>query len=184
MVPRNPMDLFYRALPCPFVMRTTGMALAPVPGTRPASRPGRTWISLGDMPDAKGTAKGTTVNPRDEIDHLIAQHPDWRGAVLAHLRKTILEVDPDIIEEWKWMGSPVWSCGGILCVGNIFKHRVKLVFNDGAVLPDPNHVFNAGLDGNKWRAIDISEGDAVDDDALQALVRAAVDLNRAKPKRK
>lgn len=129
-------------------------------------------------------AKGTSVNPSEEIDNLIAQHPDWRGATLAHLRKTILDTDPEIFEEWKWMGSPVWSCNGIICVGNIFKHRVKLVFNDGAALPDPDHIFNAGLDGNKWRAIDISEGDAVDDGALQALVRAAVSLNRTKPKQK
>ena len=78
------------------------------------------------------------MNPSEEIDNLIAQHPDWRGATLAKLRKTILEVDPEIIEEWKYMGSPVWSLNGIICVGNIFKDKVKLGFMDGAALSDPD----------------------------------------------
>jgi hypothetical protein len=111
---------------------------------------------------------------------LIAQNQDWRGATLAKLRKTILEADPEIIEEWKWMGSPVWELNGILCVGNIFKKRVKLVFNDGAALSDPDRLFNAGLTGNKWRAIDVSEGDHIEEGALKALVRAAISFNQAK----
>jgi len=120
------------------------------------------------------------MNPSEEIDNLIAQNQDWRGATLAKLRKTILEVDPEIIEEWKWMGSPVWELNGILCVGNIFKKRVKLVFNDGAALSDPDRLFNAGLTGNKWRAIDVSEGDHIEEGALKALVRAAISFNQAK----
>jgi hypothetical protein len=120
------------------------------------------------------------MNPSEEIDNLIAQNQDWRGATLAKLRKTILEVDPEIIEEWKWMGSPVWELNGIICVGNIFKKRVKLVFNDGAALSDPDRLFNAGLTGNKWRAIDVSEGDHIEEGALKALVRAAISFNQAK----
>jgi hypothetical protein len=120
------------------------------------------------------------MNPSEEIDNLIAQNQDWRGATLAKLRKTILEADPEIIEEWKWMGSPVWELNGIICVGNIFKKRVKLVFNDGAALSDPDRLFNAGLTGNKWRAIDVSEGDHIEEGALKALVRAAISFNQAK----
>jgi hypothetical protein len=120
------------------------------------------------------------MNPTEEIDNLIAQNQDWRGATLAKLRKTILEVDPEIIEEWKWMGSPVWSLNGIICVGNIFKNRVKLVFNDGAALSDPDKLFNAGLAGNKWRAIDVSEGDHIDEGSLKTLVRAAISYNQSK----
>ena len=120
------------------------------------------------------------MNPSEEIDNLIAQNQDWRGATLAKLRKTILEVDPEIIEEWKWMGSPVWELNGIICVGNIFKKRVKLVFNDGAALSDPDRLFNAGLTGYKWRAIDVSEGDHIEEGALKALVRAAISFNQAK----
>ena len=93
------------------------------------------------------------MNPSEEIDNLIAQNQDWRGATLAKLRGTILEVDPEIIEEWKWMGSPVWSLNGIICVGNIFKNKVQLVFMNGAALSDPDRLFNAGLEGNKRRAI-------------------------------
>ena len=123
------------------------------------------------------------MKPSEEIDNLIAQNQDWRGATLAKLRKTILEVDPEIIEEWKWMGSPVWSLNGIICVGNIFKNRVKLVFNDGAALNDPDTLFNAGLAGNKWRAIDVSEGDQIDEGSLKTLVRAAISHNQSKKKK-
>jgi hypothetical protein len=123
------------------------------------------------------------MNPSEEIDNLIAQHPDWRGATLAKLRKTILEVDPEIIEEWKWMGSPVWSLHGIICVGNIFKNKVQLVFMDGAALNDPDKIFNAGLEGNKRRAIDVNEGDHIEEASLKTLVRAAVSYNQAKKKK-
>ncbi len=123
------------------------------------------------------------MNPSEEIDNLIAQNQDWRGATLAKLRKTILEVDPEIIEEWKWMGSPVWSLNGIICVGNIFKNKVQLVFMDGAALSDPDKLFNAGLEGNKRRAIDVYEGDHIEEGSLKTLVRAAISYNQAKGKK-
>ncbi|MBC7591357.1 MAG: DUF1801 domain-containing protein [Salinibacterium sp.] len=109
----------------------------------------------------------------DEIEALIAKHPDWRGALFTRIRRTILAVDPEILETWKWMGSPVWELGGIICVGNIHKNKVKLTFMDGAALPDPDHIFNAELEGNKRRAIDFFEGDATSEKSLQALIRAA-----------
>ena len=98
------------------------------------------------------------MNPSEEIDNLIAQNQDWRGATLAKLRKTILEVDPEIVEEWKWMGSPVWSLNGIICVGNIFKNKVKLVFADGAALSDPDRLFNADLVGNQGGLLKSTKG--------------------------
>jgi hypothetical protein len=123
------------------------------------------------------------MNPSEEIDNLIAQHQDWRGATLAELRKTILEVDPEIVEEWKWMGSPVWELNGIICVGNIFKTQVQLVFMDGAALDDPDNLFNAGLEGNKRRTIAVYEGAHVEEAALKTLVRAAISHNQAKKKK-
>lgn len=123
------------------------------------------------------------MNPSEEIDDLIAQHPDWRGATLAQLRKTILEVDPEIVEEWKWMGSPVWELDGIICVGNIFKNRVQIVFMNGAALSDPDNVFNTGLAGNQRRGIDVLEGDHIAEGSLQSLVRAAISHNQAKRKK-
>jgi hypothetical protein len=127
--------------------------------------------------------KGTAMNPSEEIDNLIAQHQDWRGATLAELRKTILEVDPEIVEEWKWMGSPVWELNGIICVGNIFKTQVQLVFMDGAALDDPENLFNAGLEGNRRRTIAVYEGAHVEEAALKTLVRAAISYNQAKKKK-
>ena len=110
----------------------------------------------------------------DEIEALIAKHPDWRGALFTRIRSTVLAVDPEIVETWKWMGSPVWELGGIICVGNIHKNKVKLTFMDGAALPDPDHIFNAELEGKKRRAIDFVEEDATSEESLQALIRAAV----------
>ncbi len=124
------------------------------------------------------------MNPSERIDELIAGLTDWRGKTLASVRKTILEADPEIIEEWKWMGSPVWSRDGIIAVGNAHKDKVKLTFSNGASLPDPGKLFNAGLEGNKWRAIDLFEGDKINDRALRNLVRAAVDYNQIRLKRK
>ena len=118
------------------------------------------------------------------IDEMIAELTDWRGKTLASVRKSILEADPEIIEEWKWMGSPVWSRDGIIAVGNAHKDKVKLTFSHGASLPDPDKLFNAGLGGNAWRAIDLFEGDKMNDRALKNLVRAAVDYNQIKLKRK
>ncbi|MGA3078644.1 MAG: DUF1801 domain-containing protein [Bryobacteraceae bacterium] len=115
---------------------------------------------------------------------MIAGLTDWRGKTLAGIRKSILETDREIIEEWKWMGSPVWSRDGIIAVGNAHKDKVKLTFSHGASLPDPDKLFNAGLAGNTWRAIDLFEGDKIDARALRDLVRAAVDYNQIKLKRK
>ena len=120
------------------------------------------------------------MTPSEEIDALIAEHADWRGARLASLRATILAVDPEVYEQWKWMGSPVWELKGILCVGNIFKNKVKLTFMDGAALSNPAGIFNAELEGNKRRAIDFFEADVTNETALQALIRAAIAYNQAK----
>jgi hypothetical protein len=124
------------------------------------------------------------MNPSERIDELIAKLTDWRGKTLAGIRKTILEADREIIEEWKWMGSPVWSHDGIIAVTTALKDKVKLTFSHGASLPDPDKLFNAALEGNTWRAIDFFEGDKINERALKNLVRAAVDYNRIKLKRK
>jgi hypothetical protein len=124
------------------------------------------------------------MNPSQRIDQLIAGLTDWRGKTLASIRKIILEADREIIEEWKWMGSPVWSHDGIIAVGNAHKDKVKLTFSRGASLPDPDKLFNAGLGGNAWRAIDLFEGNKINERALRNLVRAAVDCNQIKLKRK
>ena len=118
------------------------------------------------------------------IDELIAELTDWRGKTLASIRKSILEADREIIEEWKWMGSPVWSRDGIIAVGNAHKEKVKLTFAHGAKLPDPDQIFNAGLEGKVWRAIDVFEGDKINERALKTLVRAAVAYNQTKMKKK
>jgi len=120
----------------------------------------------------------------DQIDQLIAKLADWRGKTLAGIRKTILATDPKISEEWKWMGSPVWSCDGIIAVGNAHKDKVKLTFAHGASLDDPDKLFNAGLDGKVWRAIDVFEGDKINERALKDLIRAAIEYNQTKLKTK
>ena len=122
------------------------------------------------------------MNPGEEIESLITQHQDWRGPMLAKLRKAILEVDPEIVEEWKGMGSPVWELDGIICVGNIFTNKVQLVFTNGAALDDPDGVFNAGLEGDQRRPIAVLEGDHVKEAPLKTLVRAATGHNQAKKK--
>jgi hypothetical protein len=124
------------------------------------------------------------MNPSQRIDELIANLTDWRGKMFAGIRKTILEADREIIEEWKWMGSPVWSRGGQIAVANAHKNKVKVTFSHGASIPDPDKLFNAGLEGKVWRAIDFFEGDRINERALKNLVRAAVDYNRIKLKRK
>jgi hypothetical protein len=124
------------------------------------------------------------MNPSERIDQMIAELTDWRGKTVASVRKSVLAADPEIVEDWKWMGSPAWSRDGMIAVGNAHKDKVKLTFSHGASLPDPDKLFNAGLDGKVWRAIDLYEGDKVDERALTELVRAAVDYNRLKPKRK
>jgi hypothetical protein len=120
------------------------------------------------------------MNPSQRIDQLIAGLADWRGESLSTIRKCILEVDPEIVEEWKWRGSPVWSRDGIIAVANAHKDKVKITFYNGARLADPDKLFNAGLDGNAWRAIDLFEGDKIAERALKSLIRAAVDYNQRK----
>ena len=111
------------------------------------------------------------------IDEKIKELADWRGKMLAKVRKVIHESDPAIVEEWKWRGTPVWSHAGIVCTGETYKSVVKMTFAKGAALPDPAGLFNSSLDGNVRRAIDIHEGENVDEAALKALIRAAVALN-------
>ncbi|WP_433706267.1 DUF1801 domain-containing protein [Paraburkholderia sacchari] len=124
------------------------------------------------------------MTPSEQIDALIASITDWRGATFAAVRRAILEADKDIVEEWKWMGSPVWSRDGIIAVANAHKGKVKLTFQYGASLPDPKKLFNAGLDGNQRRAIDFFEGDKVDARALNALIHAAIEFNQIKKTKK
>jgi hypothetical protein len=117
------------------------------------------------------------------IDQRIAELGDWRGDTLARMRTLIKEADPDVVEEWKWMGTPVWEHDGIICTGESYKKVVKLTFAKGASLPDPTGLFNSSLDGNVRRAIDIAEGEEVDAAAFKALVGEAIALNTARPSR-
>lgn len=119
-----------------------------------------------DMPDPSG-----------QIDRLIAEIPDWRSKTFARVRKIIREADPEIVEEFKWMGTPVWSRDGVIAVANAFKGRVNVTFAYGASLPDPAKLFNAGFEGNQRRAINFFEDDAIDERALKSLVRAAIEYN-------
>jgi hypothetical protein len=124
------------------------------------------------------------MSASENIDRLIARLADWRGKTLASIRKAILAADREIVEEWKWMGSPVWSCAGNIVVGNAHKDKVKLTFAHGASLPDPEKLFNNGFGGKVWRAIDVFEGDKIDARALKNLVRAAIDYNQRKSEKK
>jgi hypothetical protein len=122
-----------------------------------------------------GSTEGQSAS--ELIDKRIAELGDWRGQTLSRMRKLIKEADPDVVEEWKWMGTPVWSHDGIICTGESYKSTVKLTFSKGASLKDPAKLFNSSLDGNVRRAIDIHEGEEVDAGAFKALIRAAVALN-------
>ena len=122
-------------------------------------------------------------SPSALIDGRIAELADWRGAMLARIRATIRQADPEIVEEWKWRGVPVWSHDGIVCTGETYRSVVKLTFARGAALDDPSGLFNASLEGNTRRAIDIPEGADLDEDALKALIRAAVALNVSRARR-
>ena len=117
------------------------------------------------------------------IDARIAELGDWRGDMLSRLRTLVKEADPDVVEEWKWRGVPVWSDNGILCTGETYKNAVKMTFAKGASLEDPAHLFNASLEGNTRRAIDFHEGAEVDEKALKSLIRDAAALNKTKAKR-
>jgi hypothetical protein len=122
-------------------------------------------------------------NPSDRIDRMIAELRDWRGETFADIRKTILSADREIVEEWKWMGSPVWSRDGMIAVANAHKGKVKVTFAHGAKFADPDKLFNDGLDGNARRAIDYFEGDKVDTRGLKKLVLAAIAYNQTKLKK-
>ena len=119
-------------------------------------------------------------SPSELIDQRIAELGDWRGDTLARVRALIKEADPQVVEEWKWRGVPVWEDHGIICTGETYKSVVKLTFAKGASLENPAGLFNSSLEGNTRRAIDIREGEVIDGDALKALVRAAIALNRSK----
>jgi hypothetical protein len=121
-------------------------------------------------------------SPSERIDGRIAELGDWRGEILARLRALIREAVPDVVEEWKWRGVPVWYRDGMICTGETYKNAVKATFAKGAALDDPAGLFNASLDGNVRRAIDFHEGDEIDEGALRALVRAAADLNASSAK--
>ena len=122
-------------------------------------------------------------SPARLIDARIEELGDWRGATLARVRRLIKQADPDVVEEWKWRGVPVWSHAGILCTGETYKNAVKMTFAKGASLEDPSRLFNSSLEGNTRRAIDFHEGDEIDEKALKALIRAAVALNKTKARR-
>ncbi len=136
----------------------------------------------------RSSARQDTGSASQLITKRIADLDDWRGETLAKIRALIKEADPDVVEEWKWMGTPVWSHGGIICTGETYKSVVKMTFAKGASLADPKRLFNSSLDGNVRRAIDIREGEAINAPALKALIREAIALNlsgvkSARPKR-
>ncbi len=130
----------------------------------------------------KNSDNENSKSPSQLITDRIAELGDWRGETLANVRKLIKAADPAIIEEWKWRGVPVWSDGGIVCTGESYKTHVKLTFMKGASIKDPDGVFNASLDGNARRAIDLHEGDSIDESAFKDIIRAAVELNSKKKK--
>jgi hypothetical protein len=129
----------------------------------------------------KSRSKGKS--PSDLIDARIKELDDWRGKTLSRLRSLIKQADPEVVEEWKWRGVPVWSHDGLICTSETYKNVVKMTFFKGASLKDPARLFNASLDGHARRAIDLHEGEKIDEDALKALVRAAVALNESSARR-
>jgi hypothetical protein len=128
----------------------------------------------------KKDARQNAGSPSELIDARIDELGDWRGEMLARIRDIVKRADPDVIEEWKWRGTPVWSHDGIICTGETYKSVVKMTFFKGASLDDPSALFNSSLEGNTRRAIDFREGEEIDENALMALIRAAVDLNSAR----
>ncbi|HET9716842.1 MAG TPA: DUF1801 domain-containing protein [Pseudolabrys sp.] len=121
-------------------------------------------------------------SPSQLIDARIKELGDWRGKMLSRIRALIKEADPEVVEEWKWRGVPVWSHDGLICTGETYKNVVKMTFAKGAALKDPKSLFNSSLEGNTRRAIDLHEGDKIDEKALKTLIRAAVTLNKSKAK--
>lgn len=131
----------------------------------------------------KTSGSQESKNPSQLIDGRIEELGDWRGQMLGRLRALIKEADPEVVEEWKWRGVPVWEDAGMICTGETYKAVVKLTFAKGAALDDPSGLFNSSLDGNTRRAIDFREGEAINEAALKALVRAAVSLNKSKARK-
>ena len=152
------------------------------------SKPATETLSVVARRTSKKSAKSGSKegkggdSPSQLIDARIKALGDWRGETLARVRTLIKQADPDVVEEWKWRGVPVWEHDGIICTGETYKNAVKLTFARGAALKDPAKLFNSSLEGNVRRAIDIAEGDKINEKALKDLIRAAVDLNRAKKK--
>ena len=144
-------------------------------GSRPKKVAKRTSAKRGRAKTAAQSLDRKEASER--IDKKIAELGDWRGETLAQLRKLIHEVEPEVVEDWKYMGTPFWSHQGMFANADAFKDKVKLTLHHGAQLPDPTKLFNAGLGGKKWRAIDIREGETIDVNALKALLRAAMDYN-------
>ncbi len=128
----------------------------------------------------KKSGSQKSESPSQLIDARIKELGDWRGEMLSRLRTLVKEADPEVVEEWKWRGVPVWEHDGIICTGETYKNVVKMTFAKGAALKDPSGLFNSSLDGNTRRAIDFREGEKIDEEALQTLVRAAVTLNKSK----
>jgi hypothetical protein len=145
----------------------------------PVRRDGR----HGGETDMKRSGSQEGRSPSQLIDARIAELGDWRGETLGRLRALVKEADPEVVEEWKWRGVPVWQHDGMICTGETYKNVVKMTFAKGAALADPSGLFNSSLDGSTRRAIDFREGDTIDEDALKALVRAAVTLNTSRVRR-
>ena len=127
----------------------------------------------------KKSGSQKSKSPSQLIDARIEELGDWRGTMLSRLRTVVKEADPDVVEEWKWRGVPVWSHDGLICTGETYKSVVKMTFAKGAALKDPSSLFNSSLEGNTRRAIDLREGDKINEEALKTLVRAAVTLNKS-----
>jgi hypothetical protein len=132
----------------------------------------------------KKSGSQKSKSPSQLIDARIKELGDWRGKLLSRLRTLVKEADPEVVEEWKWRGVPVWSHDGLICTGETYKNVVKMTFANGAALKDPSRLFNSSLEGNTRRAIDVHEGEEIDEEALKALIRAAVTLNQSKSKRR
>jgi hypothetical protein len=154
--------------------KTTANEKTATVAKKPAARRVATKAAKPSKPVARSS---DPMSASERIDKRIASLGDWRGERLAEVRKLIHEVDPEVVEDWKWMGTPVWSHDGMYVLANPHKDKVKITLFHGAQLPDPKKLFNAGLEGGKWRAIDLREGDKIDTTALKALLRAAVDYN-------
>jgi hypothetical protein len=148
------------------------------------AKPPKARTSVRPAPAKRSEGRLKPSDPSERIDQHIASITDWRGNVLATIRRIVREADPAVTEDWKWMGTPVWYCDGMVCLANPHREKVKWTFSKGAHIADPGHLFNAGLGGNEWRAIDIFENDRLDEAALRRLVKTAIAYNRSQPKGK